>query len=61
MPLMKCTKNGESGWKFGESGKCYVGENAKEKALEQGRAIKSQQSKGLVNKVFDIIDDQQDN
>ena len=39
MPLMRCTKDGESGWKFGESGHCYTGEGAKEKAAKQGQAI----------------------
>ena len=41
MPLKKCTVDGKSGWKWGDSGKCYTGPDAKEKALEQGRAIKA--------------------
>ena len=40
MPLMRCTKNGKSGWKFGTSGKCYTGKDARAKAAKQGRAIK---------------------
>jgi len=49
MPLMKCTKDGKSGWKFGQSGRCYTGPNAKEQAKKQGRAIKrsQQQSQAL--------------
>jgi SPP1 gp7 family putative phage head morphogenesis protein len=39
MPLMKCTKNGQSGWKWGESGFCYIGKNAKQKAIQQALAI----------------------
>ena len=42
---MKCSKDGKSGWKFGESGHCYTGPDAKKKAVKQGAAIKSQ-SKG---------------
>jgi hypothetical protein len=41
MPVQRCTVDGKSGWRWGESGKCYTGPDAKEKALEQGRAIKA--------------------
>ena len=41
MPVQRCTKNGESGWKWGESGKCYIGSGAKAKAARQGAAIKA--------------------
>jgi len=37
MPLMEC---GEGGYKWGESGKCFIGPGAKEKALAVGKAIK---------------------
>lgn len=39
MPLMKCEKNGKSGWKYGESGSCYIGTNAKKEAVKQAVAI----------------------
>ena len=39
MPLQQCTIDGESGWRFGESGTCYVGADAKEKAIAQGIAM----------------------
>ena len=39
MPLMKCQSKKKSGYKYGKSGKCYTGPNAKEKAKKQGRAI----------------------
>lgn len=39
MPLLRCTRDGKSGWKWGEEGKCYIGENAKENAISQGLAI----------------------
>lgn len=41
MPLMRCTSDGKVGWKWGQSGKCYVGEGARAKALSQARAIES--------------------
>jgi hypothetical protein len=44
MPLMQCTKDGQKGYKWGQSGTCYVGPDAKEKALEQGRAIEASKS-----------------
>ena len=41
---MKCGKL-RKGWKFGKSGKCYLGTGAKEKAKKQMRAIKASQSR----------------
>lgn len=45
MPVQRCQKNGKKGWKWGKSGKCYTGANAKAKAEEQGRAVKASQSR----------------
>lgn len=39
MPLNRCQKEGESGWKWGEEGTCYTGENGKKRAIEQAIAI----------------------
>lgn len=39
MPLQKCTKDGQTGYRWGDEGVCYIGENAKQKAIEQGIAI----------------------
>ena len=39
MPLKKCSENENSGWKWGDSGKCYTGKDAKKKAIKQGVAI----------------------
>ena len=39
MPLKRCQSEGESGWKWGDSGHCYVGPDAKAKAIAQGVAI----------------------
>ncbi len=36
---MRCQSSGESGWKWGPSGKCYFGSGAKQKAINQGLAI----------------------
>ena len=37
MPVKKC----KGGYKYGDSGKCYKGKNAKSKAARQGRAIQA--------------------
>ena len=43
MPIMKCQSNKQKGLKYGETGKCYTGSNALDKALLQMRAIKYSQ------------------
>lgn len=45
MPIIKCKSKKKKGYKFGTSGKCYTGKNAKKKAKRQGRAIKASQSR----------------
>jgi len=45
MPIQKCQSKGKSGYKYGESGKCYVGKEAKKKAIKQGLAIARQQGR----------------
>ena len=39
MPLKRCYENKKLGWKWGTKGKCYTGKDAKEKAIEQMKAI----------------------
>lgn len=39
MPLQKCSNDDKSGYKWGSSGQCYTGPDAKKKALKQGIAI----------------------
>lgn len=39
MPVKKCSSNKKSGYKYGDSGKCYVGKSGKNKAQKQGQAI----------------------
>ncbi len=45
MPVMTCTKDGKSGYKWGRNGVCFVGVDAKERAAKVGAAIKSKESK----------------
>lgn len=55
MPIKKCTENGQSGWQWGNEGKCYIGENGKEEAIKQAVAI----GKGKMPKdsEYEILDD----
>lgn len=39
MPAQRCQIDGQSGWKWGNEGKCYVGPDARRKAEAQGKAI----------------------
>lgn len=48
MPIKECTENKKPGWKYGDSGKCYIVEDsedekalleAKKKAIKQAIAI----------------------
>lgn len=39
MPLKRCNDNNKSGWKWGDSGKCYTGPDAKQLAIKQGIKI----------------------
>lgn len=39
MPIMKTTKGGKTGYKFGPHGTVYTGPGAKQKALRQARAM----------------------
>ena len=45
MPLKQCNIKGRPGWKWGDSGKCYTGKDAKKKALKQGVAIELNKDK----------------
>lgn len=39
MPLTKCSADGKSGYKWGDSGHCYTGPDAKKQAIKQGVAV----------------------
>lgn len=41
MPIMKCTKDGQDGWKWGDGGACIVGPGAREKVERIAAAIHS--------------------
>ena len=41
MPIQTCSIEGKTGYKWGTSGKCYVGKDAKIRALRQARAIEA--------------------
>jgi hypothetical protein len=45
MPIKKCRSGGKSGYKYGDSGKCYTGKGGRAKAGKQARAIKASQSR----------------
>jgi len=46
MPIKSCIVDGKSGFKFGESGTCYIGKDAKKKALKQAKAMFANGYKG---------------
>jgi hypothetical protein len=39
MPVTKCRKDGKDGYKWGENGVCFTGDDAEEKAAAVGRAV----------------------
>ncbi len=47
MPIKRCQKDGKPGYKWGDSGECYVGDDAKQKAQKQGIAIELSQKEDL--------------
>ena len=38
MPLKQCTVDGKDGWKWGDAGHCYPGDEGKKAAIKQGLA-----------------------
>jgi hypothetical protein len=42
MPIKRCQTGGKKGYKYGDSGKCYLSEA---KALDQMQAIKASQAR----------------
>lgn len=53
MPIKKCQKDGKPGYKWGDSGECYVGDDAKQKAQKQGVAIELSKQKAGKPSEFD--------
>lgn len=46
MPIKRCNEDGVSGWKYGDSGKCY---KSREDAIKQMKAIKYSQTHGEID------------
>lgn len=69
MPLNKCSKDGKSGYKWGNQGHCYTGKNGKRQAIKQGIAIEGpekfkqimQSGKGEEFALAEIVDLLNDN
>lgn len=53
MPIKKCQKDGKSGWKFGNSGTCYIGPSGKAKAQKQAKAMFANGYKGKFNEIYE--------
>tara|TARA_B100000287_G_scaffold424549_2_gene469345 strand:+ start:1334 stop:1654 length:321 start_codon:yes stop_codon:yes gene_type:complete len=53
MPLKTCSEGGKTGLKWGDSGKCYTGSDAKSKALAQGEAIKQDSIQEEIDAFFE--------
>lgn len=55
MPLKKCTIDNNSGYKWGNKGKCFTGPDAKKKAIKQGVAIEGPEKfaqKASANQIY---------
>jgi len=61
MPVKECQINGESGYKWGDAGKCYIGPDAKAKAIAQGVAIgeftKNDEFHKRISNVLNFVND----
>ena len=47
MPVNSCVSGCKPGFKWGNQGHCYTGENAYEKAAAQGKAIESSKNRSI--------------
>lgn len=45
VPIKPCQHNNKPGFKYGDGGKCYTGDQARAKAATQGRAIEASRRK----------------
>lgn len=59
MPLKRCSKDGSSGWKYGDSGHCYTGPGAKKKAIKQGLSYDGENFKTNSSKFDESITHQE--
>lgn len=53
--LQKCTVNGVEGYKWGEDGKCFVGVEAKQRAMREGGRVKTAAWKKKPRKLNDRV------
>lgn len=45
MPFKKCQSKNKTGIKYGDSGHCYTGKDAKSKAVQQMKAIRASEAR----------------
>lgn len=50
MPIKRCQSDKQKGYKYGDSGHCYTGAGALDKAMTQMKAIKASQSRAKKGK-----------
>lgn len=43
MEILECENNGVKGWKCGESGTCYIGTDAKQRAFKDQKMLKAKE------------------
>jgi hypothetical protein len=56
MPVLPCKLEGNSGFKWGDGGVCFTGDDARERAEAVGRAIHARQARsGQVGKFVEIL------
>ena len=55
MPLKKCSVDNNSGYKWGDSGKCYTGPEGKKLAIKQGIAIEGPEKFSKKVKAGEVI------
>ena len=53
MPIKRCSSDGKSGYKWGDSGHCYTGKDGREKARKQGISIEVSKQKAGKPSEFD--------
>ncbi len=61
MPLQRCQRNGVRGWRWGNRGRCYVGSDAKKKAMRQAAAIRAsgftENRAALLNSIIGLLEE----
>lgn len=61
MPVKRCQRDGKPGWKWGDQGYCYIGSDARERALAQGRAIQANRGKDIDDLPEETVKEMVDN